>query len=128
MRCPRRCIFRAVWSSAGNLPTVWSEWYKGSFYRCPGHLCATHTAGYLNLATVARAMAIHSHGGSAVVTVIRGAGDLSRPLPVSRRWLRGQPDDGGCLHTRALEMVEGHVLVVIRQPSMRRHIHLHLHT
>ena len=37
---------------------------------------ATHSAGYLNFATAVGAMAIHGHGGNAVVTVIRGAGDV----------------------------------------------------
>ena len=44
---------------------------QGCLVRVPGHLCATHSAGYLNLATAAGAMAIHGHGGRTAVTVTR---------------------------------------------------------
>ena len=46
--------------------------YSGPLYGCPGHVCATHSAGYLKFATAAGAMALHGHGGNAVVTVTRG--------------------------------------------------------
>ena len=48
---------------------------SGPLFGCPGHLCATHSAGYLNFATAAGAMAIHGHSGSVVVTVTMGASD-----------------------------------------------------
>ena len=74
--CSHRCVFKAGCASAGNFPTVWCEYYGGPLYGCPGHLCATNTAGYLNLATAAGAMAIHGHGSTAIVTVTRGVGDV----------------------------------------------------
>ena len=74
--CSRRWVFRAGWSSAGNVSTVLSKYYRCPSDGCPGHLCATHTAGYLNFATAAGAIAIHGHGGTAVVTVTRGPGDV----------------------------------------------------
>ena len=73
--CSRRCVFTARWSSPGSVPPVWSENYRGPFYRWPWHLCTTHTAVYLNLASAAGAKAIHGHIGTKVVTMTRGAGD-----------------------------------------------------
>ena len=51
-----------------------------------------------------------------------------RPLLVRRRWLPGQPDDGGRPYPRALWLVQEHMLVVIPQPGVQRCIDLHLHT
>ena len=74
--CSRRCVVRVGWCSTGSVPTVWSELYRGRLYGCPRHLCVMHTTGYLNLATAAGATAIHGHGGTVVVTVTKGAGDV----------------------------------------------------
>ena len=68
-------IRRAGPSSADNFSRRNERVVEGPFVGCPGHLCATHFAGYLNFATTAGAMAIHGHSGGAVVPVTRGAAD-----------------------------------------------------
>ena len=116
--CSRRCIFKAGWSSAGSVLTVWSEQYGGALYGCPGHLCVTHTAGYLKLGHRGQRYGNPWPRRHRSSRRDQGGGRCLRPLPVGCCRRSTQLDDGGRNHPCAPETIQGHMLVVFPQPGV----------